>query len=93
MVKATELQLKELKSGPSILPTKSSRYIAIQHMYFTSLSGLYCSLLAQMRVKIQQIMSSCKAKSGYHLLGNTKELELHEIITGFYMEQYRTLNN
>ena len=69
MVKATGLQLKELKSGPNILPTKPSHYIAIQHMYFAPLSGLYCSLLAQMRVKTQQIMSSYKLKSGHRLLG------------------------
>ena len=94
MVKVPGLQLKELKSEPNILPTKFFRYIASYAVYvFCIPSGLYCSLLTQIRVNTQQVMSSCKLKSGHCLLSNTKELELHEIITGFYMEQYCTFNN
>ena len=87
MVKATGLQLKELKSEPNILPTKFSQYIASYTVYvFCIPSGLYCSLLTQMRVKTQQIMSSCKSckpKTGHCLLSNTKELELYKIIIGY----------
>ena len=94
MVKATGLQLKELKLGPNILPAKSSRCIASYTVYvFCIPSSLYCSLLAQVRVRTQQIMSLCKPKSGHCLFGNTEKLELHELITRFYMEQYCAFNN